>query len=118
MVNTILAARQPPLSIDTATPPQYQEALDEARDKYLAAAFLFGVDVNRYISLLETLKNDYLRGDKECYPTDVNKAYELITNYKSNPRNISRRLEDHSQDGLTFIQHKETHNNFAQTGYK
>ena len=129
MVNSILASRIPTLSIETATPVEYQAALDETRDKYLAAAFLAGSDINRYGSLLETLENDYLRGDKECYPNDVNKAYELITNFKSDPRNISRRLEDHSQDGLAFVQASEPQRcelaltgcnhqaNFAQASY-
>ena len=92
MVNTILASRKPTLSVEIATAIEYQAALDKARDKYLGAAFLAGSDINRYGSLLETLENDYLRGDKACYPNDVNKAYTLITNFKSNPRNISRRL--------------------------
>ena len=114
MVNTILKSRNPPLTVDTATPSEYQEAIEEARDKYLAAAFLHGVDVNRYGSLLETLENDYLRDDKECYPSDTNKSYELITNYKSDPRNISRRLEDHSQDGLAFVQKEDEQKVFVQ----
>ena len=118
MVNIILASGQPTLSVKTATAIEYQAALDEARDKYLAAAFLAGADINRYGGLFETLENDYLRGDKACYPTDVNKAYKLITNFKSDPRNISRRLEDHSQDGLAFVQSGESQRaDYARTGF-
>ena len=63
--------------------------------------------MNQFGSLLEILKYDYLCGDKYFYPQDINKAYELLTTYKSNPRNISMMLDENFQEVLAFVQHKQ-----------
>ena len=63
MVEAELAELNPPKDIASSTPDEYNEAIQGAKDKYLAAAFIAGADINRFGTMLETLENDYLRGD-------------------------------------------------------
>ena len=53
---------------------------------------------------MKTLENEYLRDDKSCYLTDVNKTYELLINWKNNLKNISIILEDNTYEGILFLQ--------------
>ena len=96
MVTTELSSTSPPMAPGTATLKVYLIATEAARGKYLAAAFIGGADILHFGAMLETLENDYLRGDKTCYPIDVNEAYNLLSNWKSDPKNISRILENTS----------------------
>ena len=66
MVMTELANKDPPLDVIEAAEEEYRDTIDKAESKYFAAAFLTCADVNRFGSMLETLQNDYLRGDKDC----------------------------------------------------
>ena len=53
----------------------------DARDMYLATAFILGADKTRYGRLLESLENEFLMGQNK-YPTTVTLAYGLLTNWK------------------------------------
>ena len=107
MVNAELAALMPPKDTISTRTEEYSDATKRAKDKYLAAAFIASADINRFGSMLETLENDCLRGDKECYPFDLNKAYDLLSNWKSDPKNISRILEDNAHDGVSFNSNRQ-----------
>ena len=63
MAATQLSLMNLPRNFTTAAIDKVNEETDEARDLYLAVAFLSGSDVNRFGGLIETLENDYLRGD-------------------------------------------------------
>ena len=60
------------------------------------------------------LQNDFLRGDKESYPFSLNKAYKLLVNWKNDPKNLSRILEDDYHKGISFFQTNNGYNNRGQ----
>ena len=103
MVMTELPNITPPYMSANAPPAAYMTAIERAKDKYLAAAFLAGADITRFGSMLKNLENDYLCGDRSCYPLDINEAYNRLSNWKNDPKNITRTLEDTSQDGVSFF---------------
>jgi hypothetical protein len=72
----------------------------EAQEWYLATAFVLGSDRGRYGKLLENLENDYLQG-RNSYPKTVTAAFNLLTNWKQDPRNLVRSVGV-SNDGVSF----------------
>ena len=62
----------------------------DAQDRYLAVAFLLGSDRSRYGKLIENLENEFLQG-RNNYPKTVTSAYNLLINWKQDPRNLLRR---------------------------
>jgi hypothetical protein len=48
---------------------------------------MLGSDKARFGRLLENLENDYLQGHNN-YPTSITAAYNLLTNWKQDPRNL------------------------------
>lgn len=92
-----IAAHQ---GLDMATVDSDQEAAlnQAARQHYLAVAFIFNSDRNRFGRLLENLENDFLLGD-DNYPKTVTSAYNLLTNFKEDQRNM---LRGPSNDGVSF----------------
>ena len=104
MVMVELDNIHPPLDLITSTEEEYRDAIDKTKSKCLVAASLVGADVNRFGSMLETLKNDYLRGYNNCYPTDLNEAHKLMSNWSNIPKNISRILEGGHHNGISFLQ--------------
>ena len=55
---------------------------ENAKDMYLACAFLCQSDRKRYSRLLEELENDFTKGNSN-YPTDLVTAYRMIIEYKN-----------------------------------
>jgi hypothetical protein len=53
----------------------------EAKEQYLAVAFLLSADHGRYGRLIEDLKNDFLQG-QDHYPKTVTATFSLLTNWK------------------------------------
>eukprot|EP00978_Attheya_sp_CCMP212_P038031 scaffold184587_cov28-Attheya_sp.AAC.1 len=88
------------LGLDLSNVDEAQElALRQAaRQHYLAVAFIFNSDRNRFGRLLENLENDYLLGD-DNYPKSLTSAYNLLTNFREDQRNM---LRGSSNDGVSF----------------
>ena len=84
---------------DTLTATQQAIVQDNAKDMYLACAFLFQSDRKRYGRLLEEIEDDYTNGNSN-YPTDLVTAYRIISEYKN--------WQPHSSvpesDGVAFAQ--------------
>jgi hypothetical protein len=57
-----------------------QQALDQAKDQYLAVMFLMNSDRNRYGSLVRNVENEYTRGT-DTYPVTLSAAYDYIVNW-------------------------------------
>jgi hypothetical protein len=76
-------------------------AEQQAKDKYLACAFILGADKTRYGRLLEDLENSYTQGDDK-FPKVMTDAYNLLVNWKQNPMNYMR-VVDSAQDGAMFV---------------
>ena len=55
---------------------------ENAKDMYLACAFLCQSDRKRYSRLLEELENYFTKGNSN-YPTDLVTAYRIIIEYKN-----------------------------------
>ena len=70
------------MDYDTLTADQQAIVQDNAKDMYLACAFLCQSDRKRYERLLEELDNDYTKGNSN-YPTDIVTAYRMISEYKN-----------------------------------
>ena len=70
------------------------------QDQYLATAFILSSDRTRYGKLIENLENDYLQS-RDHYPTTLTAAYNLLTNWKQDPKNQIRGISG-SNDGVSF----------------
>ena len=67
----------------------------------MAVAFIMlSSDKARFGRMLENLENDYLQGQNN-YPTSITAAYNLLTNWKQDPRNLIRTSGPVS-DGVSF----------------
>ena len=53
----------------------------------MAMAFISGANRIKYGRLIEELENSYLKGNEKEYPKTVTDAYNLLLNYKNDPRN-------------------------------
>ena len=67
---------------------------------YLGTAFILGADRARYGKLVENLENDFLQG-RDGYPVTLTGAYNLLTNWKQDPRNNLRTVGP-TNDGVAF----------------
>ena len=59
---------------------EHTQAQNEAKELYLAIAFLSGADRQRYGPLLLEMENTYLQRIN-CYPTTLVQAYNDLNNY-------------------------------------
>ena len=64
------------------------QAQHEAKEIYLAIAFLSGADHQHYGSLLLEMENSYLQ-QINCYPTTLIQAYNDLNNYRLDVHFIS-----------------------------
>ena len=55
----------------------------------MAMAFISGSNRIKYGKLIEELENSYLKGNENDYLKTVTDAYNLLLNYKNDPRNHS-----------------------------
>ena len=76
------------------------EDWQEARDMFLTTAFLLGCDRTRYVKLVENMENDYLQG-RSPYPKTVASAFNLLANWKQDPRNLMH-SDGVTNDGVLF----------------
>jgi hypothetical protein len=53
----------------------------EAKEQYIAVAFVLGADKNRFGQLIDKLQNDLLQG-YDGYPKTLSAAYHLISNWR------------------------------------
>ena len=104
MIVIELAKLQLSRDTDNATVDEYAEAVTVAKERYLAVVFLSGLAEYRYEQMLRTMENDYLRGDKLSYPTTLNKAYELATNWRGPGPKKTRGPHMQYKLGNTFVQ--------------
>ena len=104
MIDVKMARLQPSRDTDNATVDEYAEAVSAAKERYLAVVFLSGLAEYRYEQMLRTMENDYLRGDKLSYPTTLNKAYELATNWRVPGPKKTRGPHRQYEIGNTFVQ--------------
>ena len=70
-----------------------------------------------YEQILRTMENDYLRGDKLTYPTALNKAYELATNWRGPGLKKNHGLPRQYEVGNTFVQNGEYRNKHNNNNY-
>ena len=87
------------MDYNTLTAPQQAIVKENAKDMYLACAFLCQSDRERYGRLLEELENYYTKGNSNC-PTDLLTAYIMISEYK----NWKPRSSVTESDGVAFAQ--------------
>ena len=55
----------------------------------MAMAFISGAERIKYSRLIEELDNRYLKGNENEYPNTLTDAYNMLLNYKNDPRNHS-----------------------------
>lgn len=72
----------------------------EARNKYLAVAFLLGADRIRYGKLIEDMENSYLQGT-DMFPATIGAVYTILANWKQDPRNMIR-MGGAGSEGVVF----------------
>ena len=72
---------------DAETASKKREAKKEAEEAYMDMAFILGANRIKYGRLIEELENSYLKGNENKYPKTVTDAYNLLSNYKNDPRN-------------------------------
>ena len=71
-----------------------------AQERYLAVVFILRADRSWYSKIIENLENDFLQG-RNNYPKTVTSAYNLLINWKQDPRNLMRSVGV-SNDGVSF----------------
>ena len=81
--------KKPAGTTDAKTALNKRKAKKEAKEAYMAMAFISGANRIKYGRLIEELENSYLKGNKNEYPKTVTDAYNLLLNYKNDPRNHS-----------------------------
>ena len=63
-----------------------KEFNSQAKEMYLACAFISQADSRRYGRLKEELENDFTKGS-DTYPQDMVKSYQLLNGYSNwNPK--------------------------------
>ena len=67
--------------IENPAPAEMASAIEQAKDRYYAVAFLLGSDRNRYGKLIEDLENAMVQGEDK-YPKTLNDAYTLLLHWK------------------------------------
>ena len=82
-----------PLTLGTASATEKKEAMAQAKEQYLATAFIMGADRRRYGSLIEDLENQYAK-TKEQWPQTLTDAYALLCNWRQDRRNILNAIEE------------------------
>ena len=100
LINQILQRTRPRATMETASRTMINEAKEEAKQEYLAVAFLMGADRSRYGLLIQSLENDYIQGVNK-YPKNLVDAYHLITNWKHDTRHYTKGT---NEDEVTFAQ--------------
>ena len=79
--------KKPTGTTHAETASNKREEKKEAKETCMAMAFISGANRIKYRTLFEELENSYLKGNKNEYPKTVTDAYNLILNYKNDPRN-------------------------------
>jgi hypothetical protein len=84
--DAIIADMPGELTRETLTDMQLKKVQEDTVARSTAIAFLLGCDRSRYGKLvIEDLENDFLQG-RNNYPTTVDAAYNLLTNWKQENR--------------------------------
>ena len=79
--------KKPPGTTDAETAFNKREAKKEEKESYMAMAFISGTNRIKYGRLVKELDNSYLKGNGNDYSKTVTDAYNLLLNYKNDPRN-------------------------------
>ena len=79
--------KKPAGTTDAETAFNKRKAKKEAKEAYMAMSLISGANRIKYGRLIEELENSYLKGNKNEYPKTVTDAYNLLLNYKNDPRN-------------------------------
>lgn len=74
-------AKTKKIDFDAASEDELVTIVSEARDMYLAVAFLSGADRGRYQDLMTDLENNFAQGFNK-YPSTLVEAYELLVRWK------------------------------------
>ena len=87
------------------TKDERKECNEEAKEIYLAVAFIHASDRKRYGKLIKDLENDHTKGNNN-YPKDMVKAYQLLNEFKQ-----FRPSQSQVPDaiGVTFMQQHKNH---------
>jgi hypothetical protein len=88
------------VDFETLSNEALKKLKEETYERYLATSFVLAADRSRYGRLIESLENDYLQG-RDNYPTTLTSAYNLLTNWKQDPRNLMRSIGP-VNDGVSF----------------
>jgi hypothetical protein len=73
-----------------------------AEERFLETSFLLNSDRSRYGRLIEEIENTYIQGQNR-YPLTVTAAYNLLVNWKQDPRNVMQSVGP-SNDGCHLPQ--------------
>jgi len=95
---------------------EFNEAVQDLRDRAVGIAFLKRADKNRYSELQNNLQNSFLNGTDE-YPNNIAEALHKLTYFKPTmpmqPRQL--RANDPNQTGLSFFLNSSPHSAVAGT---
>ena len=84
----------------SATDAEMANAQAIGQESYIAMAFIMGSDRVRFGKLLENMENDFIQG-RATFPTTLTTAYNLLINWKQDPRNMMR-VVGQVNDGVSF----------------
>ena len=107
LINDILTKA----GITSPTDDQQRAAETESKEKYLAMAFLCGLNKEKYQGLMDDLSNSFLNGRDE-YPETVVEAHSLVLHWRGKKSGSKMRYND----GVNFstIGEEEDNDDFVQ----
>ena len=73
------------LTRDTATQDEITAAVESAKERYLAVAFILGSDRSRFSGVIQDLENSYTK-DADVYPKTLDAACTRLTNWVDDPK--------------------------------
>lgn len=92
-------AKENNVTFENVTPAQLLIFREKAKERFLAVSFLLNADRSRFGRLIEDTENGYLR-TRNSYPETVTEAYNLLVNWKQDPRNYAQVVG--GNDGISF----------------
>ena len=114
MIKMELLKCNPPTDIETASMEQYEAACETAKQKYLAITFLTGATNKEHTHMMNTLENNYLRGNHDAYPATLEKVFELLLNWRGvHDRQHKTPTYERYNHGHTFVQ-EDNPNSFCR----
>jgi Zinc knuckle len=94
-------AKDEGINMENSTRADVAQVTKTSQNKYLAVTFILGSDRTRFGKMIEDMENGYLQGHNN-FPATLSSAYNLLANWKQDPRNLGRLNINATKDCVAF----------------